>query len=231
MNLLLCAAVAVCVQAPVADQAALMKTFRDEFVAISPGQGSFPAELKIPADVGGEPRVLRPTSSFSIAKYEVPQNLYENVMGRNSSRWKGPRNSVEMISLAEAKTFCQKATELLRRDRLIGDDEVVRLPTELEWEYACRAATTTAYSFGDDAAQLDEYGWHNGNAAGNDPPVGAKKPNPWGLYDFHGYLAELCEPERDEKSADAAKTLVAARGGSWKEKAAECRSSSRKELS
>ena len=114
-----------------------------------------------------------------------------------------------------------------------------RLLTEIEWEYCCRAGTTTAYSFGDTAVKpgdtgnkasvLDEFGWHTGNAAGNDPPVGAKKPNPWGLYDMHGYLWELCsdpwKPTPKGQSADDGTQTL--RGGSWKDRFPKLTSSSR----
>lgn len=162
----------------------LLKTFRSEFV-----------------DVPSGPRV---------AKYEVTQELWEKVMGANPSKWKGKRNSVEMLDYAEAVEFCAKATKLLREAKLIEAAEEIRLPTEAEWEVFARAGTSTAYSFGDDPKALGDYAWFTGNAQGNDPPVGAKKPNPWGLYDVHGYLWEWCS------TADGGAVL---RGGSWKDKA------------
>jgi formylglycine-generating enzyme required for sulfatase activity len=165
---------------------------------------------------------------FHIAGYEVPQNLWEAVMGDNPSRWKGPRNSVEMLSYDDAVRFCERATAQLREAKLIGPTQIVRLPSEAEWEYCARAGTTTLYSFGDDAKRLGEYAWFTGNAAGNDPPVGAKKPNPWKLYDVHGYLWEWCaDPWHDtyeraprdgsvwDKNGDAKHAVV--RGGSWKD--------------
>lgn len=192
---------------PTPQQVELLKTFREEFIALEPAGGKFPA--------GG-----------LIAKYEVPQNLWEAVMGSNPSKWKGKRNSVEMLSLDEAQQFCLKATELLHAAKLIDADQVVRLPSEAEWEYATRAGTTTKYSFGDDADKLGEYGWFTGNAAGNDPPVGAKKPNSWGLYDMHGYLWEWTF-EGGKSPATETKTAVI-RGGSWKDKADELASASRR---
>ncbi|MFO1096178.1 MAG: formylglycine-generating enzyme family protein [Planctomycetaceae bacterium] len=220
----------------------LLQTFTDELVKITPGEGKFPAELAI-----GETRVPLKTG-FAIAKYEVPQNLFAAVMGENPSKWKGPRNSAEMMTWNEARQFCRKLTTLLRERQLIAANDEIRLPTEIEWEYCCRAGTTTAYSFGDaaqaagdegkKASVLDKYGWHTGNAAGNDPPVGALKPNPWGLYDVHGYLWEFCsDPWTESVSSNPApadKTeppeQIVVRGGSWKDLFDQLTSGSRRKF-
>ena len=216
---------------PKAQLPELLKTFRREFVEITPGQGKFPRSFEM-GQAGEKPgqHTVTFNYSFSVARYEVPQNLWEAVMGSNPSRWKGPRNSVEMLNYDDAVAFCQKVTRLMREAGLITDRQEIRLPSEAEWEYFARAGTKTAYSFGDPAAKLDDYAWHTGNAAGNDPPVGAKKPNPWGLYDIHGYLWEWCaDPwHADYEGApvdgsawndggDASKRVV--RGGSWKDPA------------
>ena len=234
----------------------LLRTFSDEFVAITPGEKGFPESFTMGSGKGtaAEQPAHQVTMAhrFSIAKYEVPQNLYEAVMGRNPSKWKGARNSVEMVSFNDAQEFCEKVTVLLREAKLLArDDEEVRLPTEAEWEYCCRAGTTTAYSFGDSAVKagdagnkasvLDEYGWHTGNAAGNDPPVGAKKPNAWGLYDMHGYLWEFVSDSWHENyqnapadgsswSSDEVSARRVIRGGSWKDRFESLRSSARRPI-
>ncbi len=115
-----------------------------------------------------------------------------------------------------------------------------RLPTEAEWEYACRAGTTTAYSFGDDASQLKEYGWFAENAGEGYKQVGKKKPNPWGLYDMHGNVAEWVldqyVPEgfpldllKPVNPLLVPKTLYprTVRGGGWDKTAIDCRSAAR----
>jgi formylglycine-generating enzyme required for sulfatase activity len=207
-----------------------LKVFREEFVPITPGKDGFPASFEMGGKGAGPVHTVTFKHAFLVAKHEIPQNLWEDVMGKNPSRWKGPRNSVEMLSFEEAVDFCRKATEKLRAAKLIGEDQVVRLPSEAEWEYVARAGTTTAYSFGDDVKDLDAHAWHTGNAAGNDPPVGAKKPNPWKLYDVHGYLWEWCADAWHDtyegapadgsawtEGGDPRRRVL--RSGSWKDKA------------
>jgi formylglycine-generating enzyme required for sulfatase activity len=228
------------------DALKLLKVFNSEFVEITPGTGKFPKSFLMGSADG--PRNEQPRHNvtfqhgFSMAKNEVPQNLYEAVMGNNPSIWQGKgreRNSVEMLMWTDAVKFCQEATKLMRQAKLINAEQEVRLPTEAEWEYCCRAGTTTAFSFGHSAmkpgdagnktSNLDPYAWHTGNAAGNDPSVGMLKPNPWGLYDMHGYLWEYVSDAWHSNYDDAPtrgvgwdpeRTHVARviRGGSWRDR-------------
>lgn len=214
-------------------QTSLLEVFRDEFVEIHPGRGPLARSFRMGSESGSAAeRPVREVTlhhDFSIAAYEVPQNLWEAVMGANPSRWKGPRNSVEMLSFHEAVAFCRAATRISRAAGLISARQVLRLPSEAEWEYCARAGTDTAYSFGDAIKDLGDFAWYTGNAKGNDPPVGAKKPNPWKLYDIHGYLWEWCADSWHPSYAGAptdgsawtaggdASTGVL-RGGSWKDK-------------
>jgi formylglycine-generating enzyme required for sulfatase activity len=216
-----------------ADEAAkdkILATFLDEMVLLTPGTGKYPASFQM-GSTGDAPDSEKPPFKvtikldFAIAKYEVTQELYEAVVGKNPSRWKGKRNSLDSVTWEEADEFCRKATQQLRERKLLKDDEVIRLPSEAEWEYACRAGSTTAYSFGDKADDLKDYAWHKGNSKGEDPAVGKKKPNAWGLYDMHGYVWEWCG-DTWRKNYDGAPTDGSAwvgkdakehvlRGGSW----------------
>jgi formylglycine-generating enzyme required for sulfatase activity len=177
------------------------------------------------------------TKPFEIAVYELTQEQASNVTKVNPSKFKGPQNPVEMVSWDEAVEFCRKLSAL-PAEKAAG--YVYRLPTEAEWEYACRAGTTTAYSFGDSESELGDYAWYKENSYGTTHPVGGKKPNAWGLYDMHGNVFELCNywhadypsgsvTEPRGPSSSSSRRLV--RGGSWSENHFWCRAVSRMQFS
>ncbi|MEJ6780623.1 MAG: SUMF1/EgtB/PvdO family nonheme iron enzyme [Akkermansiaceae bacterium] len=126
------------------------------------------------------------TKGFYLGKYEVTQEQYDAMMGTKlgeSPREPNyPATTPNGITAGKARKFCEKVCDATGRD--------VRLPTEAEWEYACRAGSTTAWFFGDDPAKLGDYAWYKDNDGGKAHPVGQKKPNPWGLYDMCGNVFE-----------------------------------------
>jgi formylglycine-generating enzyme required for sulfatase activity len=127
------------------------------------------------------------TKGFNMGVYEVTQEQYQKVMGTNPSYFEGDdRRPVERVSWNDAVEFCKKMSELEKGKKY-------RLPTEAEWEYACRAGTTSQWSFGDNKSLLGDYAWYGGNSGGTTHPVGKKKPNAWGLYDMHGNVWECCQ--------------------------------------
>ena len=176
---------------------AILKLFVEEFVPITPGKGKFPESFMMGSEKGGHDNE-RPAHkvtfkySFAMAKYEVTQELYHVVMGTNPSKFQGLRNGIDKVTWSDANEFGERVTKMLRERKLIAENERIRLPSEAEWEYCCRAGTTTAWSFGDDVTELGKYAWFKENSAKEDPPVGKLLPNPWGLYDMHGYVWEWC---------------------------------------
>lgn len=178
--------------------------------------------------------------SFFMGKYPVTQAQWEAVASQTDmkvkidlnpdpSYFKGKNHPVERVSWDEAVEFCQ------RLSRLTGGN--YRLPSEAEWEYACRAGTTTRFYFGDEVNQLEDYAWHGENSRGTTHPVGQKKPNAWGLYDMHGNVWEWCEDDWHD-SYEGAPTDGSAwiengnchrvtRGGSWFKHPEDCLSASR----
>jgi formylglycine-generating enzyme required for sulfatase activity len=168
---------------------------------------------------------------FDLGKYPVTQAQWEAVMGDNPSAFTGdPTRPVEKVSWEDVQRFIE---QLNARDHTAG--VTYRLPTEAEWEYAARAGTTTAYSFGDDPAQLDAYAWYDDNSGDTTHPVGQKQPNPWGLYDMHGNVWEWvqdwygtypAEAVTDPQGPDTGSDRVF-RGGGWTYGAGDCRSAYR----
>lgn len=168
-------------------------------------------------------------ADFWIGKFEVTQEQYEAVTGKNPSKFQGARNPVERVSWMEAKAFCDRLTNQTGRR--------YRLPTEAQWEYACRAGNTGAWCFGDDQRQLDKYSWHNQGSARRTHPVGMKQPNDWGLFDMHGNVFEWCRdgyhagyqgaPPDGSEWPEPDASLRIMRGGCWSQDLTVCRSASR----
>jgi formylglycine-generating enzyme required for sulfatase activity len=124
---------------------------------------------------------------FYMGRYPVTQAQYQTVMGENPSRFKGENNPAERMSWHKAKEFCQKLSE--------QTGKTYRLPSEAEWEYACRAGTTTPFYFGE-TISTDQANYNNGNKGvyrRETTPVGSFPSNAFGLYDMHGNVSEWCE--------------------------------------
>lgn len=161
------------------------------------------------------------TSDFYLGTYEVTQQQWQAVMGHNPAVFQtfdnSPSHPVEYVTWSEAQEFITQLNEL--------GMGTFRLPTEAEWEYACRAGTTTAYYWGDKMATngSSKYAWANSRSFAQTHPVGTKQPNAWGLYDMSGNVWEWCQdwyvpykrkPQTDPKGP-ATGTMKVFRGGSW----------------
>ena len=191
------------------------------FVLIEPG------EFQMGSDHGsGDEKpvhTVRITRPFYLGKYEVTQEQYERIVGTNPSNFKGTANPVESVSWHDATAFC----------KALGGE----LPTEAEWEYACRAGSTKRYGLVDEESELGNYAWHSGNSDRKAHPVGRKKPNAWGLYDMLGNVYEWCadwygedyyrqSPAEDPKGPADGNSRVL-RGGSWTRAPSYCRAAPR----
>jgi len=179
-------------------------------------------------DDEGPQREVTITKPFYMGVYEVTQQQYEQVMGENPSQFKLPQNPVENVSWNDAVAFCEKVSQKTGRN--------LRLPTEAEWEYACRAGTTSRFSFGQSDTDLGDYAWYYSNGVRNPHPVGQKKPNAWKLYDMHGNVTEWCadwyeasypSAKNTDPQGPASGSKRVLRGGSWSLLGVYCRSAHR----
>ena len=208
----------------------LSKSVTMKFVRISPGKfvmGSPVSEKERRNDEGPQ-RMVTITKPFYMGVTEVTQQQYATLTGKNPSASKGADLPVVQLSQRDCLAFCKAMSKITRRR--------VYMPTEAQWEYACRAGTKTRFSFKEGDADLADYAWHRENSGGQTHPVGRKKPNAWGLYDMHGNVWEQCigwyaesydsEDVRDPKGPDSGECGVI-RGGSMHDGARSCRSASR----
>lgn len=189
------------------------------------------AASRIPSE--GPEHPVRITRPFYLGKYEVTQAQWQAVMGDNPSKFNDhPAHPVEKVSWNDIQPFLAKLNE-----RDFAGKLKFALPTEAQWEFACRAGTTTTWHSGDDQAVLREFGWFHGHADGKTHSVGRLKPNPLGLYDLHGNVWEWCadrfaddyyaKAPVDDPNGPGSGTNRAIRGGCAMYHANYCRSASR----
>jgi formylglycine-generating enzyme required for sulfatase activity len=220
---------------PAGAAAAEAKTFTNslgmKFVRIEPGEFL----MGSPANEEGRytdetQHKVKITKPFMLGITPVTQKQWVTLMGNNPSYFKGDDLPVIEVSWDDAVAFCQKLSA--------KEGKTYRLPTEAEWEYACRAGTTTQYHTGDGEKALDEAGWYDKNSGNTTHPVGQKKANAWGLYDMHGNVMEWCSdyygpyPAGDavdptgpaQGDANSSRVL---RGGSWSINPQLCRAACR----
>ncbi|MFN5103768.1 MAG: formylglycine-generating enzyme family protein [Planctomycetota bacterium] len=179
------------------------------------------------------------SKDFYLGVHDVTQAQYEKVIGKNPSHFQGAVVSnenadipVENVSWDDAVEFCKKLSDLPEEKKA---GRLYRLPTEAEWEYACRAGSKTAYSFDDEEGLLPEYGWFKRNSSNRTHTVGLLESNAWGLYDMHGNVWEWCSDRYGEYPKGAVSdptgpkegSYRVIRGGCWNDEAARCRSASR----
>lgn len=210
-------------------------------VFIPPGtfrMGS-PADEVDRNDSEGPQTAVTISRGFWMGKCEATQGEYSAVRGSNPSYFTGDTNRpVEQVTWYNATNYCAALTQRERLAGRVATNAVYRLPTEAEWEYACRGWTSTRFSYGEDIGytNLTNYAWYVDTSGDTTHPAGEKLPNPWGLYDMHGNLWEWCQDWRsnnlpggiavDPRGPDAG-SLRVIRGGGWSGNAAYCRSAFR----
>ena len=179
-----------------------------------------------------EPHTVTLTRPFLMQTTPVTEGQWARVMGETDSeggaQLEEDDQPVNQVTWNEAVDFCQRLSK--------KDGKTYRLPTEAEWEYACRAGTTTRFYTGDDDADLNQAAWYSGNCE-QTHPVGQKQPNAWGLYDMHGNVREWCsdfygpyEGDTVDPKGPTSGVPHVLRGGSWLYTPQDCRAAFRSRL-
>jgi len=190
-------------------------------------------EFQMGRDTGTAPEEkplhkVKISQPFYLAKYETTQEQYAKLMGSNPSSFNNPKNPVENVSWDDAQEFCKKLGTLAKRK--------VQLPTEAQWEYACRAGSTK-----DDEGPVFDEGWHDNSGYPRHPlTAGEKRANAWGLHDMYGNVGEWCADWYDDKyyasspgedpQGPAQGSYRVLRGGAWGEHVAQCMPAHREKL-
>jgi formylglycine-generating enzyme required for sulfatase activity len=236
---------------PAAEPRTVTNSIGMKLVLIPKGQFTMGSPVEEEGSEDDEtPHVVTLNADYYLGVTEVTQEQFRRVMGRNPSGYQGekaaernPRTGrvlrlidtanypVENVTWPEAVEFCRKLSAIPAEQQA---SRVYRLPTEAEWEYACRAGSKLAYSFGPSLEKLAEHAWFEKNAK-SPQPVGTRKPNPWGLYDMHGNVWEWCADWMGDYAPAPATaptgpqqgTDRVVRGGGWDIDADACRSAYR----
>lgn len=195
-----------------------------EFVLVPGGSFEMGSNSGEDGRYGDEAPVHRVTvRPFLLCRTQCTQEAWDRVGGFDDREWRGIDLPIESVNWENVTDWCRKAE--------------LRLPSEAEWEYACRAGTTTRFCFGDSISDLRNYAWYKENSDGRTHPVDKKKPNAFGLYDMHGNVWELCEdvwhdnynsaPMDGSAWTSGSSSFRTKRGGCWSSDHRFCRSAIR----
>ncbi len=224
---------------PAANDAVVKTKCGSDMVAVPAGQFTMGSK---DGPIDAKPEHVVKVDGFLMDQHEITQEIYQALMGKNPSRCKNPKNPVEQVTWSGAARFCnarsldEGLTPCYNTDTWECDFSATgyRLPTEAEWEYACRAGSTTQYYYGDNPEATRSFAWFDDNSEEHPHPVGQRKPNAWNLFDMAGNVWEWCndyygakyyrESPADNPRGPKEGEKRVLRGGAWSASSANCTS-------